>query len=204
MKEILNGLTVESRRLDEPKYQGASWMELEFKFNGKSLNRLITGGDSPLKMYVPDDWRNYDLLRTGTRLVIEGLKKLKENATLKWLDRMNDIPTIAVTRLAEQGYQTLSGESSSHYCDDLVAWGTMWTFKEELDESWAAEHPEVFEACGFSLFEVEDLGLVFGVDGGGYSFVDEHFIPLYEARGLCWHETWPELERAVERLTAKS
>lgn len=27
-----------------------------------------------------------------------------------------------------------------------------------------------------------------GIDGAGYDFYEAHWIPLYEARGLHWHE----------------
>ena len=33
------------------------------------------------------------------------------------------------------------------------------------------------------------FGYFFGIDGAGYSFYEEHWIPLYKARGLQWHKT---------------
>lgn len=42
--------------------------------------------------------------------------------------------------------------------------------------------------CGFRIYEQEDLGYVFGIDGAGYDFYSEHWIPLYKARGLHWHK----------------
>ena len=38
------------------------------------------------------------------------------------------------------------------------------------------------------IYEQEDYGYIFGIDGAGYSFFDEHFEPLYRARGLRWHD----------------
>ena len=75
----------------------------------------------------------------------------------------------------------------------LPMWGTMWTFGDRVDEEWAngeylGPHLQEMADCGFRIFEQEDLGIVFGIDGAGYSFIDEHFIPLYKARGLHWHK----------------
>ena len=30
------------------------------------------------------------------------------------------------------------------------------------------------------------------IDGAGYDFYESHWIPLYKARGLQWHETETE------------
>lgn len=67
------------------------------------------------------------------------------------------------------------------------AWGTMFTFENSLDEDWARHNLEIMDQCGLVVYESEELGLFFGVDGGGFSFVDEIFTPLYKARGLQWH-----------------
>ena len=43
--------------------------------------------------------------------------------------------------------------------------------------------------CGFRIYEQEDYGYIFGIDGAGYDFYEAHWIPLYKARGLKWHLT---------------
>ena len=75
----------------------------------------------------------------------------------------------------------------------LPMWGTMWTFGESIDEEWAngqylGSHLQEMADCGFRIYEQEDLGIVFGIDGAGYDFYEQHWIPLYKARGLHWHE----------------
>ena len=42
--------------------------------------------------------------------------------------------------------------------------------------------------CGFVVCESIDYGYFFGIDGGGYDFYNAHWLPLYKARGLQWHE----------------
>lgn len=70
----------------------------------------------------------------------------------------------------------------------LPMWSTLWTFNEGLDEYWAKENPELVAECGFRIFEDDETGDIYlGIDGAGYDFYEAHWIPLYEARGLQWH-----------------
>ena len=73
----------------------------------------------------------------------------------------------------------------------LPMWGTMWAFGEQLDNDWlsgefAGNGLQKMADCGFRIYEQEDYGYVFGIDGAGYDFYEEHWIPLYKARGLKW------------------
>ena len=79
-------------------------------------------------------------------------------------------------------------------------WGTMWAFGEQIDNDWLNPEyrQEVFGGknnlqkmadCGFRIYEQEDYGYIFGIDGAGYDFYEQHWIPLYRARGLHWHCT---------------
>ena len=83
--------------------------------------------------------------------------------------------------------------------DRFPMWGTMWSFSCSFDEDWALSHLSEMAACGFRLYESEDYGLVFGIDGCGYSFMSEHWIPLYKARGLRWHDEAEEKEAEMRR-----
>ena len=73
--------------------------------------------------------------------------------------------------------------------DYLPMWGTMWAFGDSSDEDWLENGGlQKMADCGFRIYEQEDYGYIFGIDGAGYSFFDEHFEPLYKARGLRWHD----------------
>ena len=76
------------------------------------------------------------------------------------------------------------------YYDVLPAWGTMWSFSESIDNFWMAEQNgiELMSDCGFRIYENDDFGYFFGIDGAGYDFYEQHWIPLYKARGLKWHK----------------
>lgn len=59
-----------------------------------------------------------------------------------------------------------------------------WT--EDFDDS---NFVNAAVEAGFLVFEPQDFnGFILGIDGGGYDFVDEHWVPLYKALGLKWHE----------------
>ena len=80
---------------------------------------------------------------------------------------------------------------------DLPMWGTMWAFGESIDNDWldpelsyifGMSGLEAMADCGFRIYESEDYGYIFGIDGAGYDFYESHWIPLYKARGLKWHK----------------
>ena len=47
---------------------------------------------------------------------------------------------------------------------------------------------QIMANCGFRIYESEDYGYIFGIDGAGYDFYEAHWIPLYKAIGLKWHD----------------
>lgn len=77
------------------------------------------------------------------------------------------------------------------YDSDLPIWLTMWSFSDGFDDRWLKEWGglEAMSQCGFRIYEHDDFGYFFGIDGAGYDFYEEHWIPLYKARGMEWHVT---------------
>jgi hypothetical protein len=73
----------------------------------------------------------------------------------------------------------------------LPMWGTMWSFGDSCDDYWLEEMGgiRIMSECGFRIYQSEEFGYFFGIDGAGYDFYEAHFCPLYKARGLRWHET---------------
>lgn len=48
---------------------------------------------------------------------------------------------------------------------------------------------EAADQAGFLVFEHPEInGYFLGIDGGGYDFVDAHWVKLYNNLGLRWHE----------------
>lgn len=88
--------------------------------------------------------------------------------------------------------------------DYLPMWGTMWSFGDSADDYWLEKFGglQIMANCGFRIYEQEDVGYLFGIDGAGYDFYEAHWIPLYKARGLHWHsepEPEPETTEAETR-----
>lgn len=72
--------------------------------------------------------------------------------------------------------------------EGLPMWNTMWAFNDPCDQDWVEDNLYTLAACGFRIYESEDFGYIFGIDGAGYDFYEDHWIPLYKARGLQWHD----------------
>lgn len=75
----------------------------------------------------------------------------------------------------------------------LPIWSTLWSFGEHIDEEWLTgkycePHLQEMADLGFRIYQTEDFGVVFGIDGAGYDFFEAHWEPLYRLRGLQWHE----------------
>lgn len=115
-----------------------------------------------------------------------------EDATKEWVREFNAIPCSIIEKICKYNidsiYELTEQDEENYYTDFLPMWGTMWTFGESLDEDWARGNIEIMQSCGFRVYEQDDLGILFGIDGAGYNFYEEHWIPLYKARGFKWHD----------------
>lgn len=78
----------------------------------------------------------------------------------------------------------------------LPMWGWMWSFGDSADDYWLEELDgfRLMSQCGFRIYEHNEWGYFFGIDGAGYSFMEEHWKSLYQARGLKWHDEKAEHE----------
>ena len=76
------------------------------------------------------------------------------------------------------------------YYSALPMWGTLWMFGDSADDWWLEKDDGIkkMSECGFRVYESEEFGYFFGIDGAGYDFYEAHWIPLYKARGLKWHD----------------
>lgn len=117
---------------------------------------------------------------------------IREAAT-EWVNGFNAVPTTVVEklmRLDPDDVREITPGDRDENARYLPMWDTMWSFSDSADDSWLEEEGglELMAECGFRIYEQEDFGYLFGIDGAGYSFLHEHWIPLYKARGLRWHE----------------
>lgn len=94
-------------------------------------------------------------------------------------------------RLYDEIVIQVRGEDFEVQRDDVLPmWGTMWSFHDPCDNYWLNDMDSIrkMSECGFRVYEHEEWGYFFGIDGAGYDFYEAHWIPLYKARGLRWHK----------------
>ncbi len=72
--------------------------------------------------------------------------------------------------------------------DWFPAWYILFQPRNTTDEHFIRENLQKVADCGFRIYEHVDYGIYLGIDGGGYDFYEAHWIPLYKARGLQWHD----------------
>lgn len=121
-------------------------------------------------------------------------------AAHKWVNGFNAIPRGMIEQLMRNHpddwteLTIMDEEQENYYTDLLPMWGTMWSFGDACDDYWLEKLNgiEIMSKCGFRIYEHDEFGYFFGIDGAGYDFYTEHWIPLYKKRGLQWHDPTTE------------
>ena len=116
----------------------------------------------------------------------------KQEAVRDWVRGLNAVPTRMIAQLWEsepEDWQevTCAEDPFAEPENALPMWGTMWSFG---DDYWLEEKGglRVMSQCGFRIYKSGEFGYFFGIDGVGYDFYEAHWTPLYEARGMKWHD----------------
>lgn len=86
----------------------------------------------------------------------------------------------------------------------LPMWGWLWQFGDSADDYWLEEMGgiQIMSDCGFRIYQNEEWGYFFGIDGCGYDFYEAHWLPLYRKRGLQWHD--PDTELTEEEISGRN
>lgn len=140
--------------------------------------------------FDPDDWHELTTPAVGQPVYVYGHGAGEING----YNEENGFEIV----LCDTGETVYAAEDDFELDNDTFfpMWNTMWSFYDSADEWWM-EHGgiEALSKCGFRVYESEEFGYFFGIDGCGYDFKEAHFIPLYKERGLRWHDE-PEEEIA--------
>lgn len=126
--------------------------------------------------------------------------KTIDKCTRRWVDGFDEIDIEMLENLVELGdlqEVTVFDMSSDAETDSLGGEILfVWQFHDPCDTYWIEEQNgvEALSQCGFRVYYSEQFGYFFGIDGCGYDFYLAHFIPLYKARGLKWHDVEDEIE----------
>lgn len=120
--------------------------------------------------------------------------KTKREAAEAWVREFNAFPTEMIRELMDNSpecwHEVTVVDEEDCFDGYLPMWGTMWQFDDWADNGWFEfeDGIQAMSKCGFRVYEHEDYGYFFGIEGAGYNFYEAHWIPLYQARGLHWHE----------------
>lgn len=145
-----------------------------------------------------DDWREVTLPSVGDQVYVYDLPD--ETDTLEYsgeLQSYDEETDLWCVKLYDGTIVSVDVDNFEvEYDGVLPMWGTMWSFGDSADDWWLEERNgiEIMSECGFRIYESDEFGYFFGIDGAGYSFYDAHWIPLYKARGLQWHDPVAEQE----------
>lgn len=133
-----------------------------------------------------DSWNEVTPISEGCRVWSNDYCEGGEVTEIKKDENENEIIVVELDNgeEVETTRNDLSREDDTYF----PMWGTMWNFGESADDWWLEEHLEEMAECGFRIYEHDEWGYFFGIDGAGYDFYEAHWIPLYKARGLRWHD----------------
>ncbi|MBQ4447475.1 MAG: hypothetical protein II897_04190 [Clostridia bacterium] len=135
-----------------------------------------------------DDWTEVTMPSRGDRVYVYGKGSGEITDVLD-----DDYFGIVIDNEAET-VRLHKDDFEVEYDSTLPMWGWMWSFGDSADDYWLEELGgiEIMSQCGFRVYESGEFGYFFGIDGAGYDFYESHWIPLYKARGLQWHDEMTE------------
>jgi hypothetical protein len=128
----------------------------------------------------PDDWEELTPVREGDRVYCnsEG-----DFGTISEIGEDNDI---ILDMDDGREIRTDMDDITMERDDFLPMWGTLWSFSEEYQDNWLNRNLDKAADCGFRIYESRKYGMFLGIDGTGYSFLSEHWEPLYQAMPMDW------------------
>lgn len=135
-----------------------------------------------------DSWREVTTPAYGDRVYVYEVEGNKNTGEITGYDEETKLFHIELDDGAE--VDVSAGDFEVDRYDTLPMWGTLWSFGDSADDYWLEELDgiELMSRCGFRIYEHEEYGYFFGIDGAGYDFYEAHWLPLYKQRGLRWHD----------------
>lgn len=135
------------------------------------------------RIFADECWREVTEPCVGSRVHVDLFC-----GTVIDIDKNNSLYAVEL-----DGGEEISCEKSDiepDYYDSFPMWGTVWQFSDPCDKWWLEDEDGIttMSSCGFRVYKHDEYGYFFGIDGCGYDFYEQHWIPLYKKRGLKWHE----------------
>lgn len=162
------------------------------------FNAIPRGMIEKLMLAYPEDWSEITAPVRGDVVDVcnlpDKVNMLDSIGKIRSYDAESDLYCIelddgTLVSCCESDFQVLRE-------DILPSWSTMWSFSDSADYGWLSDYDgtQKMSECGFRIFENNEFGYFFGIDGAGYSFYEIHWEPLYKARGLRRHDEKAEHE----------
>ena len=151
----------------------------------REFNAIQQGMIAELMRNDPDSWSEVTVKSRGDRVYCYDYQEYGEIDTYDCETEMYSVNLDNGKQVQVSEY-----EMELEYDDGLPMWGTMWSFGDSADDYWLSDGNgiRIMSQCGFRIYEHEEYGYFFGIDGAGYDFYEAHWVPLYKARGLKWHD----------------
>lgn len=168
----------------------------------REFNAIDQGMIDKLMGLEPDAWHEVTKPAAGRGVFVfrlpVGCESTERSGEIVDYDEDEDAYTVRLDDDTE--IRVDESEFEVSYDGSLPMWGTMWSFGDPCDNHWLEDMDgiRIMSECGFRVYESDEYGFFFGIDGAGYSFYEEHWIPLYRARGLEWHDPKAEKERQMQ------
>ena len=167
------------------------------------FNAIPRGMIEKLVQMEPEDWHELTMPRRGDCVYVHDLpddvNTSEHNGRIQSCGNEDDIYCVelndgTLVSVKDDDFEVL-------YDDFLPVWGLMWSFGDAVDDMWLTYDCGIkkMSECGFRIFESDEFGYYFGIDGANYDFYEAHWEPLYEARGLQWHDENAERECQMRR-----
>lgn len=142
----------------------------------REMNAIPQGMIEKLMGMNPDDWTEITKPAAGDTVYVYDLPdevdSLEHCGTIKSYNEESDLYCIELYdgKLVSAEEDDFDVERD----DVLPMWGTMWSFGDNVDDWWLEKNGglQAMSNCGFRIYESEEFGYFFGIDGAGYDFTN--------------------------------
>lgn len=165
----------------------------------REMNAFPNDMIAKLMEAAPDEWTEVTVPSRGDRVYVFNAPD-GEDGWGEITGHSDDGETYTVQLDGGTEVEVKRDDMEVEYDDGLPMWGWLWQFGDSADDYWLEDLDgiQLMSDCGFRIYEHEEWGYFFGIDGAGYDFYEAHWLPLYNARGLQWHDKETEFEPDYE------